>query len=142
MKITILAPEGKSGTELADLLRNVGFECEYADEEYLVIMISTETDERELFSLVHAIGTNILPLRREKTLNMSPSPMAMTVRNELFSQSETNPVSFAQGRVCAYPPGSCPPAIPIAVSGEIIGEEQVAVFRHYGIEKVSVVKEK
>ena len=142
MKITILAPEGKSGTELADLLRNVGFECEYADEEYLVIMISTETDERELFSLVHAIGTNILPLRREKTLNMSPSPMAMTVRNALFSQSETIPVSFAQGKVCASPTVSCPPAIPIAVSGEIIGKEQVAVFRHYGIEKVSVVKEK
>ena len=60
----------------------------------------------------------------------------------IFAESENIPVEKSAGRICSETNIPCPPAIPIAVSGEIIGEEQVAVFRHYGIEKVSVVKEK
>ena len=68
--------------------------------------------------------------------------MAMTVREAIFSPSETVPVSLSQGRVCAAPTVSCPPAIPIAVSGEIIEEGHVALFNHYGIDEISVVKNK
>ena len=142
MKITILAPEGKSGTEIADFLRSSGFECEYADEEYVVLMISCETKESELLSFIGALGTNKLPARKPKTLDIPASSMAMTVREAIFSPSETVPVSLSRGRVCAAPTVSCPPAIPIAVSGEIIEEGHVALFNHYGIDEISVVKNK
>lgn len=142
MKITILAPEGKSGTEIADFLRSSGFECEYADEEYVVLMISCETKESELLSFIGALGTNKLPARKPKTLDIPASSMAMTVREAIFLPSETVPVSLSQGRVCAAPTVSCPPAIPIAVSGEIIEEGHVALFNHYGIDEISVVKNK
>ena len=47
---------------------------------------------------------------------------------------------FAVGRVCALPTVSCPPAIPIVVSGEVIGPAALELFAAYGVETVSVVK--
>lgn len=64
----------------------------------------------------------------------------MSIRQAMFSPAETVPVENALGRVCASPTVSCPPAVPVAVSGEVIGPEAVEVFRYYGIETVSVVK--
>ena len=43
-------------------------------------------------------------------------------------------------RVCALPTVSCPPAIPIVVSGEVIGPAVLELFTAYGVETVSVVK--
>lgn len=142
MKITILAPEGKSGTELADFLRSAGFECEYADGEYVVLMISCETKESELLSLIRKMEKNLLPQRKPFVFTTSAPQKAMTVREAIFSKSETIPVSLAKGRICADPTVGCPPAVPIAVSGEIIGKEQIQLFLHYGTDKISVVKRK
>ena len=50
-------------------------------------------------------------------------------------------VSEAEGRVCAAPSVSCPPAIPIAVSGEIITAGHIRLFEYYGIEKIAVMKD-
>ena len=47
----------------------------------------------------------------------------------------------ALGRVCAMPTVSCPPAIPIVVSGETVPPEALPLFARYGIEKAAVVKE-
>ena len=47
----------------------------------------------------------------------------------------------ALGRVCALPTVACPPAIPIAVSGEAIGPAAVELFRLYGGEQVAVTTE-
>ena len=43
------------------------------------------------------------------------------------------------GRVCGLPTVGCPPAIPIAVSGERITPEALALFAYYGIEQVEVL---
>ena len=40
----------------------------------------------------------------------------------------------------ALPTVSCPPAIPIVVSGEVIGPAALELFAAYGVETVSVVK--
>ena len=50
------------------------------------------------------------------------------------------PVENAEGQICASPCVSCPPAIPIAVSGERITREHVTLFKNYGIETLDVVK--
>ena len=44
------------------------------------------------------------------------------------------------GRVCGAPTVGCPPAIPIAVSGEQIGPEALELFRRYGVEQVEVLR--
>jgi arginine/lysine/ornithine decarboxylase len=34
----------------------------------------------------------------------------------------------------------CPPAVPIAVAGEVIDENVIECFKYYGIVKVNVIK--
>ena len=46
----------------------------------------------------------------------------------------------AVGRICAMPTVSCPPAIPIVVSGERIGPAALKLFARYGIKNVAVLK--
>ena len=36
---------------------------------------------------------------------------------------------------------ACPPAVPVVVSGEVIGPDALEIFRYYGIREVSVMKE-
>jgi arginine/lysine/ornithine decarboxylase len=64
----------------------------------------------------------------------------LSIRQALFAPHETVPVEQALGRVCGAPTVACPPAIPIAVSGERIGEAAVALFHRYGIRTVDVLK--
>ena len=45
LKVTIKAREGVTGTALAELLRTAQIECEYADEAYLVLMVTQENGE-------------------------------------------------------------------------------------------------
>ena len=45
------------------------------------------------------------------------------------------------GRGCGLPTVGCPPAIPIAVSGERITPEALALFEYYGISQVEVLVE-
>ncbi len=139
MKLTLLAPEGLDGTEIADLLRRANIECEYADKEHVVLMPSSETKTTDLQKLVTALGKNKLPLREPFPFTLPPAKVAMTVREAIFSPAETVPTEKALGRVCAAPTVSCPPAIPIAISGEIIDRERLELFRHYDVKTVLVV---
>ena len=54
--------------------------------------------------------------------------------------SEEIPVDEAEGRICASVKVPCPPAIPIAASGEIIDRDCIELFRAYGIKTVLAVK--
>ena len=53
----------------------------------------------------------------------------------------TVPAEESLGRVCGAPTVSCPPAVPVAVSGERIGAEALALFRYYGVKYVDVLKD-
>ena len=63
-----------------------------------------------------------------------------TIREAILAPQEVVPAEEALGRVCAMPTVSCPPAIPIVVSGEVIGPAALELFAAYGVETVSVVK--
>ena len=64
----------------------------------------------------------------------------MTVREAVFASSETVPTRDALGRICAAPTVACPPAVPIATSGEVIDAQAVEAFLRNGIEAVRVVR--
>ena len=63
----------------------------------------------------------------------------MSIREAIFSRSESVSVEAAEGRICGAPAVSCPPAIPIVVSGERISREAVELFCAYGIKTVRVL---
>src|SRR5699024_737711 len=64
-----------------------------------------------------------------------------TIRQAVQARQERVPAGQALGRVCALPTVACPPAIPIAVSGEGIGPAEAELFRCYGVEEVAVTAE-
>ena len=65
----------------------------------------------------------------------------MSVRDARFAPSAEVSLSDAEGRVCAMPTVSCPPAIPIAVSGEVITPAAVRLMQRYHVTEVSVLRE-
>ena len=64
----------------------------------------------------------------------------MSVREAMLGTQEIVLIKKAVGRICAAPTVSCPPAVPIVISGEEITEEAAEIFRFYGIEKIAVRK--
>ena len=64
----------------------------------------------------------------------------MTIRQAALAPCEEIPVEQAAGRVCASVKVPCPPAIPIAASGEVIDGNCINIFKRYGISSVIVVK--
>ena len=129
------------GFALAERLRRGGVETEYADRDCLVLMVTPENRPEDLERVWAALGENDLPARPLPTLPLGRGEAVLTPRQALFAPHETVPVQSALGRVCAAPTVSCPPAVPIAVSGERIGEEALALFAYYGIRQVDVVAE-
>ena len=140
LKITIDAKAaGMTGCELADRLRANGAECEFADPETVVLMLTPENTQEDLDRITGALvlcsGT---PLT-QKALPLPRGRRVCSVREAIFAPHESIPVVRALGRVCGAPAVSCPPAIPIAVSGEEITQEAIEVFAHYGIDSVEVL---
>lgn len=137
LRLTLRVPQGM---DPASRLRQNGMECEYADPEFLVLMLTPENTPEELERLCRGLGqacqtaqTPVLPLARGER--------ALSIRQALFAPHERIPAEAALGRICGTPTVACPPAIPIAVTGERIGPEALALFRHYGVNTVDVVKE-
>ena len=139
LRITINAPAGVTGLALADRLRGHGVECEYADPEFLVFMATPSNTQEDFDRVVNALGINTAPAAVRAPLPVAIGEQAVSIRQALFSPHETIPVSEGLGRICASPTVSCPPAIPIAVSGEVIGKEAMALFHHYGVETLDVL---
>ena len=142
LKITIRTKSyGYTGTDLAELLRQNGIECEFADPDFLVFMLSPAIGVDALRELEQLLTS--LP-RRNEIKDTPPQParpqVAMTIRDAMLSPCEILPVRDSVGRILAAATVSCPPAIPIVVSGEIIDESALACFDYYGIDTCNVIK--
>lgn len=155
--------------QYADLLRKRKIECEFADHDHIVFMMTPSNHMTDLQRLCDAIieirnmvekrtnqrnelQTDLVGEAKDsleyKVKNLSEQIVSIpkgkrrcSIREAVFSNNILVSVEDAVGKICASPTVSCPPAIPIAVSGEEITEEAVAVFRYYGIETVMVVDE-
>lgn len=129
------------GKELADYFRNNGIEFEYFDGKRIVFMITPQNSQEDFDRLKLAFKN--LPLNRTESkceLTVPPvSKRAMTVRKAVFAPCKEVGADEALGKICASPCISCPPAVPIAISGEVISEEHIALFKHFGIKKVQIV---
>ncbi len=156
LKLTLdAAVLGLSGQQLAQALRERGVECEYADPRYVVLMPSAESSAAEFACLqtaLHAICDEAPAADVSVTADdpaafaalagaLEAQPRRFTIREAVLAPQEMIPAAEAVGRICAAPAVSCPPAIPIVVSGETVPPEALPLFARYGIEKAAVVKE-
>ena len=140
LRLTLRAPKGLTGMSLAQILREHHIECEYADESFLVLMLTPANSLAELEHLLQALGQNHSPQTQPRRLPQARGQQVVSIRQALFSPHEIISVEDALGRVCGTPTVSCPPAIPIAVSGERITEEAMALFQLYDVKKVDVLR--
>lgn len=141
LKLVVDAAQmGYTGYELADLLRAGAVECEFADEDQLVLMATPYNTELDFIRIEKALAMlQAKPARVPIAFDFAPANCCMTLREAVFAPHEQLPVQQAVGRICGSPTVSCPPAVPIAVSGEILIPAHAALFEHYHITTVEVV---
>ena len=143
LRITILSKSyGYKGNELASLLENNKIIPEFYDNDFLVLMFSTET---KISDIEYVCGFLLsVPKKaeiKEKPPEFSEMKIGMTPYEALFSASESVPTEQAEGRILASPCVACPPAVCVAVFGEILNSSAIEMFKYYGINDVLVVKE-
>lgn len=142
LKLTIFTCKmGYTGEEVAETLRKNCVECEFADLDAVVLMATPENTDRDFEKVLAALNS----LLRKEEIKGTQVPLIlpkqrMNIREAIFSQWVAVNCEDAVGCICASPCVSCPPAIPIAASGEEITAEMVELFKAYGIEKIEVVK--
>lgn len=141
LKMTVRIPENMSGSDCAAALRDHQVECEYADPDFVVFMFTPDNTDEDFVRIEAAFGDNSCSYKYGSGLKPAKCQQVMGVRKAIFSSHREIPVKEALGRICAAPAVSCPPAIPIAVSGEIISRNAIELFEYYGISNVDVLTE-
>ena len=142
MKLT-LAPKalGYTGSELGEHLAGLGIVAEFTDPDFTVLMPTPKTSDEDIERIKNALFS----IEKRKKIDTHPPVItlpdrAMSIRDALMSAEEYLPVEASCGRVLASMLVGCPPAVPIAVSGEVINESIIECFKYYNIEKCAVVK--
>ena len=126
---------------MADYLRSLDIEAEFADPDHIVLMLTPENGPDGLQRIKDALFT--LPKKDkipETAPALIPGQPLMSIRSAMFSESEVLPVEKCVDRVLAVPTVGCPPAVPILMCGEKVTEHAMECFRYYGITECCVVK--
>ena len=151
LKVTLdAATLGMTGTELAEALRSAKVECEYADPRYVVLMFTPANPPQDFERLTSAVlhivenltGPFPLPEKNDRELLELEHELhtCCSIRQAVFAPQERVPTEQAVGRICAMPTVSCPPAIPIVVSGEKITSAAVRLMQKYHVMQAAVLR--
>lgn len=140
LKLTINTKKyGYYGYEIAEILSVNDIICEFYDADFAVMMLSPKNGLDALAKLEKVLAgvkkkneiTEKCPALKKPTKKCSP-------REAFLSNSREIPVQDALGKIFASAAVSCPPAIPLIISGEEINENTIELFKYYGIEKCRV----
>lgn len=132
---------GYTGTKLAELLRAKDIESEFSDNQYLVLMATPQNTTADIEKLIAALSA----IEHCAPITSTPpkyprAEQVMSIREAMLSPAETVRVEDASGRICGTPAVSCPPAVPIIVSGERVTDEVIDLLKFYGTEYIKVIK--
>lgn len=139
-KITIDCQSfGYSDTQIAEILRNNLIEPEYVGGGKIVLMPSPFNPDRDYEAIISSLN---LP---KKTPIPYPEyssvpKKAINIREASFSPSATVDVEKSVGFISAENKITCPPAVPIIVCGEYIGESEKNILKNSGILSIKVLK--
>ena len=142
LKLTVdFKPYGYTGVEASGYLYEKGLVVEYADDDNVVMMFSTNTaldGLEKVYSILNEMPKK--PAISRFSPKIALPERVMDVRDALLYPSETVSLSEAVGRVFGANAVSCPPAVPVLYAGELIGEKEKALLEYYGGKKLRVVK--
>lgn len=142
LKLTLMTKQyGYTGTELAALLAERNIHCEFADPDFLVMMLTPEIGHDGVGRLLSAVKA----IPRREVIDAAPPRRCgceriMSLREAIMSPCEDISAEDGLGRIAGAVTVSCPPAVPIVMCGERINESAVCAMRYYGIERIPVVR--
>ena len=122
-------------------LKSGGVEWEYSDPDFVILMATPENTQREFNKILNSLGENQNNNNNYYYYNIKNIQSVMTPREALFAPRERIDIKKALGRICAAPIVSCPPAIPIAIAGEVISSDMIDLFLYYHIHEIEVIRE-
>lgn len=141
LKITISTkPYGYSGKDFAAKLAKQNIICEFADNDFVVMMLTPEIGDS-----LDRLESALCSIERKNAIDMQPpvcqkQERVLSVRQATFSACETVPAGESVGRILAAATVGCPPAVPIVICGERIDAHAVRCFNYYGIETCTVIQ--
>lgn len=134
-----------TNSDILSRIRSHGIEYEYADPDFIVFMLTPSNTPEDMDKLLDCLmsieefkSIQDESVEAESFATYQPKT-AMSVREALMAPSVRIAIHDAVGRICASPTVSCPPAIPIAVSGEVIDAELLRLFEKYNNTEIDVV---
>ncbi len=130
-----------AGADLAGQLRENGVECEYADGSHVVLLLSPAMREEDFAGLLQALQRCTPAPPAPVPVLPPPMERPCDLRTAALAPAECVPLREAEGRICAAVQVPCPPAVPIAVSGERLTAPWLDVMAYYGLETVAVMQE-
>ena len=142
LKVTVCTkPYGYTGEEFAAYLLSEGIVCEFSDPDYVCLMLTPQNSDEDIEKIKNAF----FKAQKKNSINTIPPLMAkptkrLSPKAALFSLSEKLPLEKCKGRVLSAVTVSCPPAVPVLVSGEEIDESAVEVMRYYGVTELEVLR--
>jgi len=143
LKLTLDCNEiGYTGQEIAKKLKKQGVVVEFCDNRHVVMMFSSENEQscfEKVFSCLDKIKIK-KPLAEVEEITLKPE-CKTSLRQALFSTIEMIDVESAKGKTVANFSLSCPPAVAIAVPGEMVDDNLIKVLKQNGIDTIKVVKE-
>ncbi|MDE5936804.1 MAG: aminotransferase class V-fold PLP-dependent enzyme [Ruminococcus sp.] len=134
-----------NGNEFAILLRKNSVECEYADDNIVILLMSPMNKPDDYGRLSDAFENSLKAVERKyvpcKPFLKKLPEKALSIGEAAFALSTEVPVEMSEGRICASIKVPCPPAVPVTVSGEIIDSDCINIFQSYGIRTVLLTDE-
>ncbi|MBE6759573.1 MAG: aminotransferase class I/II-fold pyridoxal phosphate-dependent enzyme [Ruminococcaceae bacterium] len=150
MRVTLLTRSaGISGNAAAQLLREAGFEPEYADDACVVLLPTPFVTDDQMARLKEAVASltdnrtqteyPALPPIAEIISAARGSERAMPLRAAALARRETVDTAASVGRTAAVPVCPCPPGVPVVMPGERICETCARLLLAMGVDKVECV---
>ncbi len=143
LKITLSCKSfGYFGSEIALILQKEKIIAEYFDKDFVVLMFSPLNKEQD-FSKLKAVLKSIerKPAKKESELKFYAPERKMSIKQALFNKEEKVDIKNAKGRIISSISVSCPPAIPLIFSGEVVDDNVIEIMTYYGIKDCLVIKE-
>ncbi len=144
LKLVVNTKQSEVSTEsVLTVLNKAGIVPEFYDDRYIVFMFTPENTDSDFSRLRNALlSVNYGEKISDDCLSIyfNKPEKSMSIREAMFSYKKTVEVGSAEGRICASPAVTCPPAVSPVVCGEIISSSAIRALLYYGIEKIEVVK--
>ncbi len=143
MRITVDCRAGFStGFKVADILREFGVECEYADEYKCVLLFGWNTSGedietvREIFKATPPTEFALISPPDLPVMIKTMSPASPAKAYARLKRTVTLPEAL--NKICAEIIAPCPPGIPLVMPGEIITQQVIDILSTKGIKETKI----